>query len=225
MVGIANQGATCYMNSLLQALYFTGQFRQNVLLMPTAAEDFVPPGQERIGVEESESVDDVGASVVEGNAPDGVDLAVEATGRSALASPLPGDKVRLYAYCLTSAFLNPRWLRVSNSPVPRACSACLVSRLQESESNVALAIQRVFYRLQTSHVAVETTDLTRAFGWTTDDAFRQHDVREFLRVVMDTIEEKMKGTPFEGLIADVFVGSMKSYTKCTHVECVGARLL
>ena len=74
-------------------------------------------------------------------------------------------------------------------------------------------------------MAVETKELTRSFGWTTIDAFRQHDVQEFLRVLMDNIEEKMKGTPVESLIADLFMGSMKSYIKCTDVECVSARLL
>ena len=28
MVGLKNQGATCYLNSLLQSLYFTNSFRQ-----------------------------------------------------------------------------------------------------------------------------------------------------------------------------------------------------
>jgi uncharacterized UBP type Zn finger protein len=28
MVGLKNQGATCYLNSLLQSLYFTNQFRK-----------------------------------------------------------------------------------------------------------------------------------------------------------------------------------------------------
>ena len=28
MVGLRNQGATCYLNSLLQSLYFTNAFRQ-----------------------------------------------------------------------------------------------------------------------------------------------------------------------------------------------------
>lgn len=86
--------------------------------------------------------------------------------------------------------------------------------------NVALAIQRVFFRLQTSDVEVETKELTKSFGWTTIDAFRQHDVQEFLRVLLDNIEEKMKGTAVESLIADLFMGSMKSYITCTNVEYV-----
>ncbi len=38
-VGLTNQGATCYMNSLLQTLYFTSQLRKAVYLMPTENDD------------------------------------------------------------------------------------------------------------------------------------------------------------------------------------------
>ncbi|KAL9693852.1 hypothetical protein quinque_013137 [Culex quinquefasciatus] len=37
-VGLKNQGATCYMNSLLQTLYFTNQLRRAVYKMPTQAD-------------------------------------------------------------------------------------------------------------------------------------------------------------------------------------------
>ncbi|KAI5288712.1 hypothetical protein KEM52_001051 [Ascosphaera acerosa] len=36
MVGLKNQGATCYLNSLLQSLYFTNKFRKAVYNIPTA---------------------------------------------------------------------------------------------------------------------------------------------------------------------------------------------
>ncbi|CAK4019050.1 ubiquitin carboxyl-terminal hydrolase 5 [Lecanosticta acicola] len=36
MVGLKNQGATCYLNSLLQSLYLTGAFRKAVYQIPTA---------------------------------------------------------------------------------------------------------------------------------------------------------------------------------------------
>ena len=38
-VGLKNQGATCYMNSLLQFLYNINYFRQAVYHMPTSEED------------------------------------------------------------------------------------------------------------------------------------------------------------------------------------------
>ena len=38
-VGLLNQGATCYMNSLLQSLFFTNEFRRAVFEIPTDTDD------------------------------------------------------------------------------------------------------------------------------------------------------------------------------------------
>jgi ubiquitin carboxyl-terminal hydrolase 7 len=100
-VGLKNQGATCYMNSLLQTLYFTNELRKAVYKMPTEADD--------------------------------------------------------------------------------------------SSKSVALALQRVFHELQSSNKPVGTKKLTKSFGWETLDSFMQHDVQEFLRVLLDKLEIKMKG--------------------------------
>ncbi|KAG8763667.1 hypothetical protein FRC11_014280 [Ceratobasidium sp. 423] len=131
-VGLKNQGATCYMNSLLQSLYCTRYFRRAVYQIPT--EDDIP-----------------------------------------------------------------------------------------SES-VALALQRVFYHLQTSDQPVGTTELTKSFGWKSLDSFMQHDVQEFNRVLQDKLESKMKGTPAEGAINKLFLGKMKSYIKCVNVDFESSRV-
>lgn len=125
-VGLKNQGATCYMNSLLQSLFCTNYFRKAVYQIPT-----------------------------------------------------DGD-------------------------IP-------------SES-LALALQRVFYHLQTSSLPVGTTELTKSFGWKSLDSFMQHDVQEFSRILQDKLEIKMKGTPAEGAIPKLFKGSMKNYIKCIDVD-------
>lgn len=39
MVGLRNQGATCYLNSLLQSLYFTNAFRKVCFLFPLDEKD------------------------------------------------------------------------------------------------------------------------------------------------------------------------------------------
>lgn len=130
-VGLKNQGATCYMNSLLQSLYCTRYFRRAVYQIPT--EDDHPT------------------------------------------------------------------------------------------ESVALALQRVFYHLQTSDQPVGTTELTKSFGWKSLDSFLQHDVQEFNRVLQDKLESKMKGTKAEGAIAKLFVGKMKSYIKCVNVDYESSR--
>ncbi|KAI8369997.1 hypothetical protein BD560DRAFT_397327 [Blakeslea trispora] len=131
-VGIRNQGATCYMNSLIQSLYFTNLFRKAVYQIPTERED--------------------------------------------------------------------------------------------PTNSVALALQRCFYNLQYSDESVGTTELTKSFGWDTADAFMQHDVQEFSRVLQDNLELKMKGTRVEGAVTDIFMGKMKSYIKCLHIDYESSRV-
>ncbi|KAK1232951.1 ubiquitin-specific protease ubp15 [Marasmius sp. AFHP31] len=131
-VGLKNQGATCYMNSMLQSLYCTRFFRRAVYQIPT--EDEHPT------------------------------------------------------------------------------------------ESVSLALQRLFYHLQTSDQPVGTTELTKSFGWKSLDAFFQHDVQEFNRVLQDKLESKMKGTKAEGAIAKLFVGKMKSYIKCVNVDYESSRI-
>ncbi|KAI7870464.1 hypothetical protein BDF14DRAFT_1774466 [Spinellus fusiger] len=131
-VGIKNQGATCYMNSLLQSLYCTNAFRKSVYQIPTEKE--------------------------------------------------------------------------------------------EPTKSVALALQRCFYNLQNSDVPIGTTELTKSFGWDSLEAFMQHDVQEFNRVLQNNMEIKMKNTPADGAIAQLFVGRMKSYIKCINVEYESSRV-
>ncbi|KAI9271739.1 hypothetical protein BDA99DRAFT_433176 [Phascolomyces articulosus] len=131
-VGIKNQGATCYMNSLLQSLYCTNSFRRAVYQIPTDSDK-------------------------------------------------PTD-------------------------------------------SVSLALQRCFYNLQYSDVPIGTTELTKSFGWDSLEAFRQHDVQEFNRVLQDRLEEKMKGTPADGAISNLFRGKMKSYIKCVDVDYESSRV-
>jgi ubiquitin carboxyl-terminal hydrolase 7 len=108
--------------------------------------------------------------------------------------------------------------------------------------SVALALQRVFYHLQTSDAPVGTTELTKSFGWKSLDSFMQHDVQEFNRVLQDKLESKMKvrffnidfldvscmtihqGTQADGAITKLFVGKMKSYIKCVNVDFESSRM-
>lgn len=130
-VGFANQGATCYMNSLLQSLYFTNYFRKAIFQVPT--KDEYPKG--------------------------------------------------------------------------------------DSSSNITntLALQRIFWRLQHSDSPVYTTELTKAFGWESLEAFIQSDVQEFSRVLLDDLETRTKRTAAEGVVEKLFVGKVRNVIRCTNV--------
>ena len=99
---------------------------------------------------------------------------------------------------------------------------CAVYKLPHEDENLAtsttLALQTVFRNLQTSSHEVTTKDLTVAFGWTSAEAFLQQDVQEMMRVLIDKLEDKMKGTVVDGLTKELFAGRVRSYIKCVNVQ-------
>ncbi|KAK2743533.1 hypothetical protein FQN57_004830 [Myotisia sp. PD_48] len=133
MVGLKNQGATCYLNSLLQSLYFTNAFRKAVYQIPTTDSN-------------------------------------------------------------------------------------------ENKNNSAWTLQRLFYNLQMSEHPVSTTELTSSFGWESRTVFEQQDVQELSRILMDKLEGRMKGTPAQNALANLFVGKTKTYISCINVDFESSRI-
>ena len=90
--------------------------------------------------------------------------------------------------------------------------------------NSAWALQRLFYLLQTNPEAVGTQELTASFGWETKHIFEQQDVQELSRILMERMEERMKGTEAENALAKMFVGKMKTYISCINVDYESSRI-
>lgn len=86
---------------------------------------------------------------------------------------------------------------------------------QDESKSIPYQLQRLFLNLQTSpKAAVETTDLTRSFGWDSSEAWQQHDIQELCRVMFDALEHKFKGTKEADLINRLYEGKMIDYLKC-----------
>lgn len=66
------------------------------------------------------------------------------------------------------------------------------------------------FRMQTStKSAVETTSLTKSFGWDSTEAWQQHDIQELCRVMFDALEQKFKNTEQSDLINRLYEGKKK----------------
>lgn len=95
---------------------------------------------------------------------------------------------------------------------------------EATRENSAWTLQRLFYNLQTNENAVSTTELTASFGWESRQIFEQQDVQELCRKLMERLEEKMKGTPAEKALPDLFVGKTKTYLSCINVNYESSRV-
>ncbi|XP_059372965.1 ubiquitin carboxyl-terminal hydrolase 47-like [Carassius carassius] len=85
-------------------------------------------------------------------------------------------------------------------------------------NSIPYQLQRLFVLLQTSKKrAIETTDVTRSFGWDSSEAWQQHDVQELCRVMFDALEQKWKQTEQADLINQLYQGKLKDYVRC--LEC------
>ncbi|KAK4409143.1 Ubiquitin carboxyl-terminal hydrolase 13, partial [Sesamum angolense] len=62
-------------------------------------------------------------------------------------------------------------------------TTCLLVLMMSPPQVCLWALQSLFYKLQHIERSVATKDLTKSFGWDTQDAFLQHDVQEFNRVL------------------------------------------
>lgn len=66
--------------------------------------------------------------------------------------------------------------------------------------------------------SVETTALTRSFGWDSSEVWQQHDVQELCRVMFDALEHTWRGTDQAHLINQLYQGKLKDYVMCLEVR-------
>jgi ubiquitin carboxyl-terminal hydrolase 47 len=80
-------------------------------------------------------------------------------------------------------------------------------RVEEETKSLVFQLQKLFLSLETSSKSsVETTELTRSFGWDSTEVWQQHDIQELCRVMLDTLEMKFKGTDQADLIKRLYEG-------------------
>ncbi|CAB0006261.1 unnamed protein product [Nesidiocoris tenuis] len=70
-------------------------------------------------------------------------------------------------------------------------------------------LQKLFLNLQMSNKsAVETTELTKSFGWESGEVWQQHDIQELCRVMFDALEGEFKNTEQNDLINILYQGNL-----------------
>lgn len=90
---------------------------------------------------------------------------------------------------------------------------------KDQSTSIPYQLQKLFLSLQTStKPAVETTSLTKSFGWDSSEAWQQHDIQELCRVMFDALEKKFKNTEHSNLINRLYEGKMIDYVKCLNCK-------
>jgi ubiquitin C-terminal hydrolase len=93
----------------------------------------------------------------------------------------------------------------------------------DTDKSIPLSLQRLFALLQLSPIAPSTNSLTKSFGWGPIDVFMQHDVEEFLRVIIDNLETKMKHLSSADAIPNLLRGRTIDFTRCPEADYFSSR--
>ncbi|GIX64835.1 ubiquitin carboxyl-terminal hydrolase, putative [Babesia caballi] len=212
-VGLQNHGATCYMNALLQSLYSITKFRKAVYMLNFRIEEIV--GQKSYEIMKR----------LEHRLPVHLPptaLPVEGFKNSKRKSHESSDSpVEDESVCddPTDSFFD-------NELDDRDC--CAITMDEEAEQTrvpcVGLALQNLFYKLKYAPSAPPCKELMRSFGWDSSDMFTQQDSHELLKLLLDKMEEQMKGTPVEGSVKQMFEGEMETYIECIDIDYKSCRM-
>eukprot|EP01119_Soliformovum_irregulare_P011982 TRINITY_DN3073_c1_g1_i2.p1 TRINITY_DN3073_c1_g1~~TRINITY_DN3073_c1_g1_i2.p1 ORF type:complete len:1102 (+),score=434.53 TRINITY_DN3073_c1_g1_i2:50-3355(+) len=89
---------------------------------------------------------------------------------------------------------------------------------------VLIELQRLFGKLDlTAEAAVSTEDLTKSFGWYSNQSLQQHDVHELNRILFDAISKSLEGTSKANLIRNLYKGVMVNKIICHNCKHVSER--
>ncbi|KAL4452820.1 hypothetical protein ABPG74_002385 [Tetrahymena malaccensis] len=143
-VGLKNKGATCYLNSLIQAYYATPEFRKSIFDMQLCVENIT---------KKSNFVENI------------------------------------------------------------------------NKHNFLLAFQKLFVEMQELNVShMSTEDVTKSFGWDSNEALQQQDIQEAIRVIFDGLEKALKGTEFQNKLLENFKIETVDKIKCLNCGNSSERL-
>jgi ubiquitin C-terminal hydrolase len=94
---------------------------------------------------------------------------------------------------------------------------------RSDDQNICLNLQRLFGLMQLGRKPCSTLDLMRSFGWKEEHQRIPQDVQEFLRVLLENLENKMRDTNLEGRIPALFRGRSRSFIRARHVNAANYR--
>lgn len=215
-VGLENQGATCYLNSLLQALYLTPELREGLYCLDPNEHLFLQGIEE---FEKQQAAEKAGGQFANESFLEQLKefgLNEHGARRSLIAVKNINVEVAMDFYWANSektGFLDPPL-----QPVKQKAS--------KKPRLIPLELQHLFAQLQyLQQRAVSTEALTtKGFQWQGFDGRNQHDAHELNRLLIDALEKSLKNTPGEKLCSKLYMGTLANRIKCMHCHNISERV-
>ena len=223
LVGLMNQGATCYLNSLLQALFMTPELRAGLFAVDPSSLGFDDLSEDGAGGDAGGAAAAKAAKAAEAAEAD--EAYVQQLG--AMGFPAAACERACLAVSNRSMDAAMEWLLAHPEEVDRANSAApaAAEKKKRRPRRIALELQRLFTQLQLSAMgAVPTEQLTsRGFRWETMDGRTQHDLHELQRLLLDALERQLSRSSGRGLVPSLFRGLSARQIECLHCGAVRER--
>eukprot|EP01032_Pedospumella_encystans_P025073 gene25073-28345_t len=214
-VGLENQGATCYLNSLIQSMYMTPELRAGLFNV-----DPTDLGVDLVSNYEQEAAEEVKKGVIEPD--EGLLSTLTSMGIPehhavrALQGTKNGSLDEVFNYI--EAHENDAEF---NKPLVDPNDPNEGKKKRKKPRFIPIELQRLFSQLQLSdRLAVSTDELTtKGFQWQNMDGQVQHDAHELNRLLIDALEKSLKRTSGETLCRTLYEGNCVNQIKC--LTCLG----
>ncbi|ETO30867.1 hypothetical protein RFI_06250 [Reticulomyxa filosa] len=218
-VGLLNQGATCYLNSLLQSMYFTPELREGLYSL----------SDEELGVQYLQETEELENKIANGDfkckeedVASLVSLGVSTARVYKKKKKKHYTCIHIYMYVYQTHTFAKRALAKANNDVALA-KQLLQKGEVPSVKRVVIQLRQLFAQMQCGDVeSVSTKEITKSFGWLNKEATIQHDAHELNRILLDALERSIVDTPKKTLINDIFQGTTVHRTLCLECSKVNA---
>ncbi|UKK01199.2 ubiquitinyl hydrolase 1 [Theileria orientalis] len=220
-VGLQNHGATCYMNALLQSLYSITKFRKAVYSLSFELKDVMGEKSYQIIQKLAKTNESLNYYDVDNS------MDVDTPYPESSSSTYRNAEEPRYSTQFDDNDLPTEGTLgdfLDNLDEGDYCNLLLDEEEEETKVPcVGLALQNLFYMLKYSEDPPGCKELVRSFGWKLADLFTQQDSHELLKLLLDKMEEQMKGTSVEGSVKNIFEGEMETYIECIDIDYKSCR--
>lgn len=225
LLGIANQGNTCYLNSILQSLFHTRLLRKLVYSMPVKWHR----RGEQPGGGDTTKAPSGRADLVAAVATQSSSSCTAASGGAIVLDDDDDDVVMVECAPAAGAGAGASnsggacgGKSGSDKLTPDQLRRFGLDTVSDKNMRMIGALQQLFWSLEACNDlddgVTSSQALTGSFGWNGGEVWQQQDAHEMLRILLDLLEDRLKGTPLAHGVRSLLEGF---YVTTTRVPSSG----